>query len=240
MASLRRAVVVGIDEYENSDKIPGLKGALNDSKEMHERLTTSGKFTIDDKHFLTGEKATSENIRRAISDLLWRTDPCELSLLYFSGHGFQDGYGNGYIAPYDLKYEEPLVRGIRIQELKEYFLASKNKERALLVLDCCHSGIATEGSKDLAEVKLPFYQSLSSLQQDAAGRGSGKFILASSGAGEKSREVRLDHFIRTPGEKTHDHGLFTFHLLEGLNGKAADENNRVTLGRLHKHVSEQM
>src|SRR5438132_3810595 len=236
----RRAVVIGLNEYADRERIPSLHGAVNDATEIYRNLTLFGDFEVADRHFLTDEKGTSENIRRAISDLFWKLEPCELALLYFSGHGLQDGYGNGYLAPHDIRYDEPFVRGIKVQELRELFLAAKNKEQVLLILDCCHSGIVVEGDKDFPQTTGPFYQSLSASEDDIAAAGRGKFILASSGPDEKSRETRQPHRIRSDGESEHMHGLFTFHLLEGLNGRAADRNHRITLGRLHEYVTRQM
>jgi uncharacterized caspase-like protein len=243
MANPRRAVVIGVNEYKKYDDgktIPSLRGAVNDATEMCERLRKYGDFEIGEQHFLTAEKATSDRVRSAMSDLLWKTDSCDMALFYFSGHGFQDGYGNGYIAPYDLKYEEPLVHGIRIQELKEHFLSARNKQKALLILDCCHSGIATEGDKDLPAARTPFYQCLSDSGGGPSVKASGKFILASSGADEKSREIRQAHQIRGPGEGEHEHGVFTFHMLEGMDVGAAGNDGVVTLARLQKYVSDKM
>src|SRR5262245_31632972 len=131
MAGLRRAVVVGIDEYEDRPKITSLKGAVRDAEEVCKGLTEFGEFTVEKEHFLCSDKAKAEAVRQAISDLFLRHEACELALFYFSGHGIEDGHGNVYLAPYDIKHDQPFVRGIRIQELKDVFLEAKNKEKAL-------------------------------------------------------------------------------------------------------------
>jgi len=248
MPGPRRAAIIGINRYEDTDNIPQLNGAVNDATELLEKLQTFGGFDIPEEHFLTDASATAEAIRSAISDLFWKVDEAEVALFYFSGHGFQDGHGNGYLAPYDLRYEEPFVRGIRIQELRQLFLKCKNKNGAILLLDCCHSGIAAEPGKGGAEATEPFYvdfghdekEDKKEDKKDAAIVGGERFILASSGAGEKSREICKPHTIRGGGEKDHVHGLFTYHLLEAMNGEAADESHKVTLGRLHTHVRAKM
>ena len=232
----KRAVVIGINNYQDQEKIRPLKGAENDAREICDSLKNYGGFDI--LHFLTADNATFANIRQAISDLFWRTDDCEMAVFYFSGHGFQDGYGQGYIAPYDIKYAEPFVRGIRTQELKEFFLASKGKQSALLILDACHSGVATEGRKGLVNL-TPLSKSLEPSDEETPTRGSGRFILASSRADQESREINCWHKIRGENESEHFHGAFTFHLLEGLNGQAAGSDNQVTLGRLHTYLKDQ-
>jgi hypothetical protein len=247
----RRAVVIGINTYEDPDVKPALNGAENDAREIFARLKKFGDFNVDrDRHLLLNENATCDNIRQAISDLFWKKDPCDVAVLYFSGHGFLDDYGNGYIAPWDHIYADPLVRGIRMQELREYFLAKNNKTGALLILDCCHSGVTAEirpQKGGTTEMPGRLYESLTGEQ--AKSLGSGKFILASSGANEKSREMRCRHKLRSLDKKTddiafedfeeHDHGVMTYFLLEGMSGDAA-EDDEVRIGTLYDHVQNQM
>jgi len=80
-----------------------LTGAVNDANRYLWKIKRLRKFDITRNHFLTNESATYMAIRQAISDLLFQTDSSDIALFYFSGHGFRDGRGNGYIAPYDMK-----------------------------------------------------------------------------------------------------------------------------------------
>ena len=245
MAGERLAVVVGINEYEDKEIKP-LQGAVRDAQEVRDSLESpAGGFKI--LHHLTGPDATNENIRRALYDLLWKScDPCELALFYFSGHGVQDGHHESYLAPWDVNSKELLVRGIKMLELKQLLLGSKNRDNAVMILDCCHSGaIATGGERDVAEAKLPLYDSLRDKDegQDEVKehpKGSGRFILASAGPNAKAREKLFSHRIRKEGDTDHYHGLFTFQLLEGLNGEAAEEDNEIYLTRLQDHISSKM
>lgn len=229
----RRAVIVGINRYKAHRKIPKLEGAENDAREIYERLKdpNRGKFEVSNEHYLIGEKATCERIRNAISDLLWETDSYDLVLFYFSGHGFVDSYGNGYLAPYDMLKDKPLVFGISMQELKQVFLNSKNKSIALIILDCCYSGIATKGDKAIPNVKTKYEQQFKDLT------GEGRIILASS---EEDKVSREDNFKHENEQKPHPHGIYTFHLIEGLDGKASDEYGRIYLIELQKHLEEQV
>jgi uncharacterized caspase-like protein len=232
----RRAVVIGINEYKDSSLT--LSGAVNDATEMREKLTTFGNFEILDDHFLINKSATAENIRRAVSDLLWRDDACSLSLFYFSGHGLHDGYGNGFIAPYDISKDEPLVCGIRMQELTQLLLAAKNKKAALAILDCCYSGVAADAAKGGLDPQgsPPLDEWFKALKAD--GVGEGRVVMASSGKDQKSRERSCTHEYGDRG--AHDHGSFTFQLLEGIDGKATDTNGAVTLSQLVDFLNRQM
>jgi uncharacterized caspase-like protein len=241
MPGQRHAVVIGVNEYAD-EKIPKLTGAVNDAKEVYEKLTKFGEFDIPAEHFLLDRDATCQGIRKAISDLLWKTAHNHLALFYFSGHGFQDGHGNGYIAPSNIKYDEPFVCGIRMQELRDTILSAKNKDNIVIILDCCYSGIATEPYKALPDVETPVDQCFSTAKAELEGAGTGWIILASSGKNEKSREkVGCTHTI---GDlHPHDHGHFTYHLLEGLDGLATDQadmTGKITLHGLMTHISRQM
>lgn len=242
MATSRQAVVIGVNRYEDGG-IPELKGAENDATELRQRLADqeSGGFEIAEGHFLVGKDATCDAVRRAMSDLLWKIDSSDLSLFYFSGHGFHDEYGNGYIAPWDMLRNEPLVRGIRMQELTELLLAAKKKKTILIILDCCYSGIATEGKAGTPKAMeaAQFDQWFSSLHDS---NGKGRMVWASAGKDEKSHELlACAHTLSAGGADPHPHGAFTYHLLEALDGKAATgENDEITLEGLLKYVETQM
>ena len=236
--SERRAVIIGVGKYLD-EKIDELKGSICDASELRDRLVESQNFEVSDDHFLTGPNANCQAIRKAISDVLWKPDPCKLVLFYFSGHGFRDEYGNGYIAPYDMKPREPLVCGIRMQELTGLLLSAKNKTAVVVVLDCCYSGIAAQGARAAAEpLGDPGLKDwFSALDKETAGEG--RIILASSRKDEKSREKEgCVHALGNQGP--HVHGKFTFHLLEGLDGRAAEGDGRVTLDGLRRYIDEQM
>ena len=233
----KRAVIVGINKYQDGS-ISELEGAENDAEEIHDLLSDSkrGRFEILDEHYLIGPKATCKNIRKAISDLYWETAPCDLALFYFSGHGFEDCYSKGYIAPYDMIKSKPLVCGIEMSSIKEIIRQSKHKKRILLILDCCHSGIAAKGDGPESRAK-DYFDDL---------KGSGFFTLASSDADENSREHKVPHkqsqgHPPRPTDKTesHSHGKYTFYLIEGLNGAAADDYGIVYLDKLINHVEKQ-
>lgn len=230
MGGIRRAVVIGVNDYRN-EKVEKLSGAVNDATEVRDILKELGNFTIEDKHFLTDDKATCDRCRTAISDLLWKTEECDIALFYFSGHGRRDHFGHGYLLPHDADYAAPFVKGIRIQELKQLFVHAQPKKSCIMILDCCYSGIATQaersGQEDTAHINS-FREELT-----LEGSGGGRFIWASADADKTAREEERQHALGGP---KHVHGVFTFHLIEGLRGGPKDQFGRISLAALGGHL----
>jgi uncharacterized caspase-like protein len=231
MADAKRAVVIGIDDYAGA-KIEKLSGAVLDATEVHQVLAENGGFEIKREHFLTDTQATSESIRSAISDLFWKSEEREaIALFYFAGHGAHDYLDNGYLLPHDADVDAPFVKGISIQELKSLFLASKINTTAIMILDCCYSGIATRARRGLdKDEAIKKFGDVLRLQSS----GSGQFILASAGANEKAREVEMTH---ADGSK-HVHGKYSFHLIEALRGVAGDNSGQISLGEVIRHIDQ--
>ena len=222
----KKALLVGIDKYTD-ERIDNLKGAENDAVELEALLKK--EFEIIS---LINENATSENIRIALSDLFWKQDECELILFYFSGHGFYDDYGQGYFAPTDFNKDSPIVCGLNMRETREIITDSKGKKNILLISDCCFSGITAEakggGTKDIS------MSTVLRVEEDT----QNTFILTSSTAQQKSREKTncIDE-----NKPTHAHGMFTYHLLEGLRGGATNETEAgyVYLDKLARYIQDQ-
>jgi hypothetical protein len=234
----RRAVVIGVGQYQD-EHIHALSGAVNDATEMQRQLVEYGDFEIKPEHFLLDKEATSDAIRGALSDLLWQDDEADLALLYFSGHGFQDSYGFGYLAPYDMQYDRPLVRGIRMQDLNAVVNSAVNKDVVVVILDACRSGIAAgqeKGGDGLSPGSLTDMLEID--EERLVGRG--RYVFASSGGDEKSRERADCCHELGPVHPPHPHGAFTYFLLEGMNGGAAGANNRVHLEGLKTYVTERL
>ncbi len=227
----RRAVVIGINEYKDKS-IHALSGAVHDAEEICERLENFGNFKVTK---LCNDEGGCEAIRMAISDLLCQSNPCKLALLYFSGHGFVDKHGNGYIAPHDMLVKHPFVCGINMLDLQRLMLDSENKSSVLMILDCCYSGIPTKETKEVQTKNfeyIPFFEKF----EKAGEQSLGKIILASSEADKVSSEEKVKH----ENGQEHHHGIFTFHLIEGLDGKAADPAGIITFDRLKNHVMTQL
>jgi hypothetical protein len=158
-----------------------------------------------------------------------------------------DENNEGYIAPYDMYSADPYVCGINMEDLRKVIYMSQNKASVVVILDCCYAGIATKSTKSVSDsqTKIAYETNLKKLTQSPdtdklVSSGRGKIILASSESNAPSREKRdCKHY--NGNDNPHTHGTFTFHLLEGLDGKAADPDTGViTIDNLRKHIENQM
>lgn len=138
---MRRALIVGIDDYDGSP----LSGCVNDASAVSTVLeahgTGSPNFQI---RLMTSPSnvVTRSTLRDAI-EKLFATD-CDIALLYFSGHGFARS-ADGYIVTKDAaKYDE----GISMTEILKVANASPVKNK-VIILDCCYSG--NMGTPNVAE-----------------------------------------------------------------------------------------
>ncbi len=248
----RKAIIIGINEYEaGNEEIPTLSGAENDAREIRDRFLNYGKLEVSDNHYLIGRQATRKKILRAVGEVFQKDIKCDLVTLYFSGHGILDANDEGYLAPYDMDPEYPFVSGINMDDLKKVILNSINKTGVIFILDCCYAGIATKDTKSMAppeqktrnlyagHLQNIIKSSDAEVGSDADLSGKGKIILASSEADAVSREK--NNCKHNENDSPHSHGAFSYHLIEGLDGKAADsDNGLITIDNLRKYIEEQM
>ena len=251
-SDIRKAITIGINKYE-SVEIPPLNGAENDAKEIRDKLIHSGNFEISYNHYLVGPDATRRNILKAVSEIFRQDNNYDLVAFYFSGHSIIDEENaKVYLAPYDMDPEFPFVSGINMEDLKKVILNSNNKAGVIFILDCCYAGIATKDTKSMAPPEQKtrnlyadhLQNIIKSSDTEVVGSdsdlsGKGKIVLASSEADEVSREK--NNCIHSENDAPHSHGAFSYHLIEGLDGKAADSDNGIiTIDNLRKYIEDQM
>lgn len=138
---MRKALIVGIDYYQN---ISPLFGCVNDSysvKSILER-NSDGTLNFDIMHKVASNESSSI-ARGELKDSIARLfeDSSEIALLYFSGHGYIENNG-GYLITSECSRGDD---GIPLDEVLNIANNSKAKNK-IIVLDSCHSGIAGNSS----------------------------------------------------------------------------------------------
>ncbi len=227
------ALLIGIGDYARSDQVQPLRFAPADAEGMFAVLTDPdvGNFPPDQVLLRSDGKASRDELVYRLSDWLpARAEGAEIVVIYFAGHGLVqpvNGRDEGFLIPHDGDPDKLADSGIAMADLDGWIRQVQARAAAVVVvLDCCHAGkvIPRKGvaRRDAARdrgIRPAVLQPLT---------GKGRFILASCDEGESSYE--LDDL---------GHGLFTYHLLRGLEGEGdRDGDGRVGVAELFEHVSQ--
>lgn len=132
---MRKALIVGIDYYEN---VNSLSGCVNDAYNIKSVLQVHSDGT---KNFgvklLTATDARNKINRKSLKETIIELfkDPNEIALLYFSGHGYIDSYG-GYLITSECSEGDD---GLSMTDILTIANESPAESR-IIILDCCHAG----------------------------------------------------------------------------------------------------
>ena len=137
----KKALIIAVSHY---DLLQPLTFCMNDGNEMFTTLKSLG-YEIHDNHKLIG-RVKWDDLRCAIIDFFRNrnVNPKDTLLLYYSGHGVLDAYGDHYLAPSELDPFEPDSKGFLFDELTK-MIDKSNSQRIVTILDCCYSGAARIG-----------------------------------------------------------------------------------------------
>jgi len=156
----KRALLIGVGQYPQTSGWKNLSSE-NDLQHIESALLMRG-FRPQNITQLLNEKATKNNIIKAIQQLKNTARKGDILFLHFSGHGQQIPDVNGdeidrldeAIVPYDspLHYQAGIYEGerlIRDDELNQLTLGLRQKigkkGQVVLVIDACHAGTGTRG-----------------------------------------------------------------------------------------------
>jgi serine/threonine protein kinase len=226
------ALLIGINEYLRGDQIPALRFAVRDAETLADLLADDDvcRFASENVRLLTGPQAGRDELVRCLGDWLPRqARGAELTVIYFAGHGLvrRDGEREeGYLLPFDAGPDDLASHAISMADVAR-FVDRLESSAVVVCLDCCHAGqiVCRAGPTGLRDATRDLEFRPDMLQGIT---GKGRFLLASCDAGQKSVESTQ---VR--------HGLFTYHLLEGIRGAAdRDGNGRVGVAELFEYVAE--
>ncbi len=212
------AVLAGVNEYQDATNYGNLQVCVKDVETVRKQLIAGGldpariRLLIDN----TDELPTKANILVALKAIAEATEPDDLLLFYYSGHGDEAG-GEPYLIARDgrrLVLGDTAVPVARVKTI----MAEAPARAKVILLDACHSGadIGGKGPKPMSAgfIRRVFEQA------------EGLAILASCKQEQLSYEWR-----------TQERSVFTHFLLEALAGQAdRDEKGFVTVQDASRHV----
>jgi hypothetical protein len=221
MVAGKYAVVVGINDYASED-ISDLRFCESDAQSFADVLRSTCGYG---GHVVTllGKDARGELILKTLRNL---ADPRfvpqrDTVVFYFSGHGAVLD-GQNYLVPVDGSADPDYVKqyNLRVDDIAA-LLKQGGFARQVLFLDACRNELRADG-------------------KSLGGRGLVQFNLAEQFA--KGLKVLLGtEFGQISREdEALGHGLFTYYLVEGLKGAAADDAGLITVGQLEGYVLNEM
>lgn len=135
---MRKALVVGINYYEQISPLFGCVQDAHSVKSVLERNSSDGSSNFDVR--LLCATGTSDAIPRSTLrdrvEELFRGDS-DVALFYFAGHGHLDTTG-GYLCASDCQRGDD---GLSLSEVLAFATHSQAKNKVIM-LDSCHSGVA--------------------------------------------------------------------------------------------------
>ena len=217
------ALVIGISKYQYLPSKAQLKFADADAQALRDFLVgEKGGFEPQNVTLLVNDQATQIRIFRELDRLQRGSGPNDLVLIFFAGHGVVNSAEQGFLLAYDSRPDDLLATAVEMDRFNS--ILKRIRARSVVIIsDACHSGtigdLIAAGSVKNVTAKV-FTESFSREDQSS-------FIFSAAGPTQSSLEV--------PALK---HGLFTYYLLQGLEGEAdRDHDGLVRSKELYDYVA---
>ena len=204
------AVIIGIGQYQ--DRRLNLRFTENDAQGLYDVLTNPdvGGFPKDHVKLLLNEYATAKNIKSAIGTWLTRqAGPNDTVIIYYAGHGAPEGQET-YWVTYDADINDLYSSALNNNDVSDMLSRIKAK-RLLTFLDACYSAATVNRTNSTrgTPIEIPWDKFT----------GAGRVTIAASNGKQQSLE---DEQLK--------HGVFTYRLIEGLQGKADGQGGQARDG----------
>ncbi|HYP00005.1 MAG TPA: caspase family protein [Pyrinomonadaceae bacterium] len=229
------ALIIGISKYRNNaGGLADLKYADADAQSLHKflQLPNGGRFSPDNMRLVLNEQATVANIKKLLNDFIGQASADDLLLVFIAGHGAPDPFApqNLYFIAHDTNVDNMPETALAMKDFQRYLEQHVRARRLVLLVDTCHSagltGSGGEATRGLGNNLVSLYIEKLLYQEE------GKAVITSSDVNELSQEST---------RWGNGHGVFTHFLLEGMQGKAdANTDRLVTVGELFRYVRQKV
>jgi len=228
----RFALIVGVDKYADT-QITTLGGASNDARALAGALVQYAGFPADQVILLAStepaeRQPTRGNILRRLSNLAAVVPKDGLLLFAFASHGMERG-GQAFLLPSDAQVSDDVTlleqTAVNVAQIKDWVRKTGVKQ-VVLILDACRNDPA--GRANVDNPLTPTYTR--GFNFDVRNREVEAFAtLYATAIGHRAFEY-----------KEKKQGYFTWALVEGLRGAAANERGEVTLANLIKYLQDRV
>lgn len=229
--SKRFALVIGVDQYKDIN-IAALKAGVNDAKTIADALVKYAGFPQENVYLLTTNQPENSQPTRGVImerlEMLARQIPSDGLLLFsFAGHGIERE-GKPYLLPSDAKATGSIRlledTSLSVAVLKEMIKAT-NAKQVIMILDACRNDplASRSAGNNLMPVSLAREFNFDIRNQEVEAFAT----LYATKVGSRSYESALKQ-----------QGYFSYAIVQGLAGKAANERGEITLNGLLRFVEE--
>ena len=228
----RWALVIGVDQYADT-QITTLGGAANDARSLADALVRYAAFPQDQVFLLSSDQPaerqpTRGNILRRLSNMRSVVPADGLLLISFAGHGIERE-GRAFLLPSDAQVANDVdlleQTAINVTQIKD-LIRKTGVGQVVLILDACRNDPV--GRSDSDNPLSPAY--VRGFNFDLRNHEVTAFAtLYATAVGHRAYEYK---------EKRQ--GYFTWELVEGLKGAAANEKGEITLESLIRYVQERV
>ncbi|HMU47846.1 MAG TPA: tetratricopeptide repeat protein [Chitinophagaceae bacterium] len=213
------ALVVGISSYPNINR---LLYADDDAYLFSDYLINEKICDKKDVTLLIDSTATKANFFKELRKLLDKSGENDRVFIYFAGHGdVESDIESGFLLTYNCEPNNyPATDAIDISMLEKFVAAfTKKNAKVVLITDACRSGNLAGGMEG------------ASITLTSLSRGFQNVVkILSCQPNQLSQEKKY------PGG---GHGVFTYHLIDGLSGLADKDNDKfITLRELDRYLDE--
>ena len=230
VSAKRWALVIGVDKYIDPQISP-LKGSDNDARQIADALVRYSGFPQDQVILLstsqpTERQPTRVNILRRLANLSTTVPKDGMLLVSFAGHGMERA-GQAFLLPADAQISDSISfleeTAISMTRVKSW-IKETGVGQVVLLLDACRNdpGGRADAPNNLTNAYV------NAFNFDVRNREVQAFATVyATGIGQRAYEYT---------EKKQ--GYFSWAVVEGLKGAAANDKGEVTLSQLVKYVQD--
>jgi uncharacterized caspase-like protein len=226
-------LLVGINQYQDQG-LACLRYSAVDCQELAAALADATQIfqqkEVTAYHDFTAEPPTLTNVRASLNRITTAAEVQDTILIYFSGHGIlEPSTQQAFLSLADTEIDDLFQTGLSLQEIL-HLLGNSKAQNQLLWLDACHSGgiTLTRGNAAKKEPLLSSTPEIVELLQQRAKKSKGFYALLSCDNEQQSWEF-----------PELGHGVFTYYLMRGLRGEAADSQGLIEVDSLYRYVYRQ-
>jgi hypothetical protein len=227
-------LLVGVNQYHDK-KLAPLSFAVSDCEGLAEALKEATQSFPNQEVIIHCPSVTQTSaldaIRASLHRIVNEANSQDTILFYFSGHGIIEPFTKQpFLCLAQTQIDNLQNTGLGLQELLQQLKLCGDKQ--LVLLDACHSGSIAhlwgEARGETAQTQLNPTHELAEVLQQCAAQSKSFCALLSCDEGQRSWEF--------PDLK---HGVFTYYLMQGLQGKATDAKGIIEANGLYKYVYNQ-